>query len=59
MDAELKRALMPKITPQAALRMYLQNVTSIATTNLTLGMVWTATFMEVWQSVMYPDGGRD
>lgn len=58
MDAELMRALKPKITPQAALRMYQQHVTGIAVTTSTLSMLWWTTYFEVWSSVMFPEGRR-
>ena len=56
MDAALKRALMPKITPQAAARMYSQHLTGVAVTTMTLGTLWWTTYMETWSRVMFPEG---
>lgn len=56
MDAELQRALRPKITPQAATRMAMQHATGVAVTTATLGTLWWTAFWEVWADVMFPEG---
>lgn len=56
MDAQLMRALKPKITPQAAWRMYSQHMTGIAVTTMTFGTAWWTAFMETWAKVMFHDG---
>ena len=59
MDAELMRALRPKITPDAAVRMYMQHCTKIAVTASTLGMLWWQSYMQTWTDVMFPEGRRE
>lgn len=56
MTPELMRALRPKITPQAAARMYSQRLSGIATTHATLGMLWSTEYWKVWTDVMFPQG---
>lgn len=58
MDAQLMRALRPKITPAAAIRMHGQHMTAIAVTTMTFGTAWWTTFWEVWTQVMFPEGKR-
>ena len=57
-NTELMRALRPKITPQAAGRMYLQHMTGIAVTTGTLGMLWWQAYLQTWTDVMFPRGGK-
>lgn len=56
MDAALMRALHPKITPQAAMRMHNQYVTGVAVTTATAGILWWTTFWQVWTDVYAPAG---
>jgi len=58
MNAEIARALSPKITPQAAARMHGQYLTGVAVTTLTLGTLWWTSFVETWTDVMFPGGAK-
>lgn len=56
---DLMRALRPKITPEAAARMFLRHTTGIAVTTATLGLVWWQAYLQVWTDVMFPEGARN
>ena len=58
MDAELMRALKPKITLPTAIRMHGQYATGIAVTTATLGTLWWTSFWRTWVDVMFPEGKR-
>lgn len=57
-DSKLMRALCPKITPQAAGRMCVQHMTSIAVTTGTLGLLWWQAYWQTFTDVMFPRGGK-
>lgn len=57
-EPALMRALCPKITPQAAMRMHSQYLNGIAVTTSTLGMLWWTTYWQTWTDVMYPRGAQ-
>lgn len=57
-DQALMRVMRPKITPQAAARMFMQHATGIAVTTATLGLVWWQAYFEVWSDVMFPEGRK-
>lgn len=56
MTPQLKRLIKPLITPAAAIRMTSQHLSGVATTNSTLGMLWWASYWQVWTDVMFPTG---
>jgi hypothetical protein len=58
MNNELMRVLRPKITPDTAVRMHIQYMTGVAVTTMTLGMLWSTTFFDVWSRVMFPEGRK-
>lgn len=58
MDSALMRALRPKITPRAAMRMHGQYLTGVAITTATLGTLWWTTYFETWSAVMFPEGSK-
>lgn len=57
-NQELMRALCPKITPNAAARMYMQHATSIAVTTGTLSMLWWKSYWQTCTDVMFPKGAK-
>ncbi len=57
-DKELMRALRPKITPQAAGRMYMQHMTGIAATTGTLGVLWWQAYWKTMADVLFPQGAK-
>lgn len=57
-NKDLMRALCPKITPQAAGRMYLKHMTGIAVTTGTLGMLWWQAYWQTFTDVMFPAGAK-
>lgn len=57
-NTTLMRTLRPKITPQAAARMFIQHATGVAVTTATLGMVWWQGYLQAWTDVMFPEGRK-
>lgn len=57
-NKELMRALCPKITPQAAARMFSGYMVRIAVTTATLGLVWWESYIKTATEVLWPDGNR-